>query len=265
MPELKKKKQFNFQYLLLTRRNLVIAIALAAVSILIAVLFLIPNLQKVQSISADIKREKAKLTSLNNKNNILQNVQSTKLYEKKDKIQVILPSLKPVLPLLNEIERISTENSIIVSEFGIIPGEISTQSAEAKAPPKAVNQNPNLDSIETKLVVIGKIENINNFLKAINKITPMTETTELGLKGVNRQDLVQDNKLSDSNVFEATLTLKSYFYIGTVQADPAQPIPDQSTYSDEDIAVLDAFQIPISSQIPVNINIQGGGKEDLFQ
>jgi hypothetical protein len=114
-------------------------------------------------------------------------------------------------------------------------------------------------------VIIGDIASINSFLKSINRITPLTETTELSLKAVNRQDLLEQQKVNDSHVFEATLTLKSHFYVGEVQVNPAQVIPDRAQYSDQDISILDSYQIPVSSQIPTNFTIQGGGKTDLFQ
>lgn len=267
MAEEKKKQSINWQYLLQTRKNLAIAIGLGAMSVFLGVIMLIPNLQKVQAKMSEISQERAKLKSLTNKNETLQNVQATKLYEKKNQINVILPSLKPVLPLLNEIERISGENKVIVSEFGLIPGEISTASATPdpnNPPPQKALANPNLDSIETKLIIIGQIESINSFLKAINRITPLTETTELSLKAVNRQDLVEQQKLTQSNVFEATLTLKSHFFVGVVQVNPSQVIPDRAQYSDQDMVILDTYQIPVSSQLPVDFTIKGGGKDDLF-
>lgn len=259
----KKKQAFNYQYFLQTRKFLAITIGLAALSAFVALTILFPNIQKVRDISSKLKTERNKLANLQRKNNTLQNVQTTDLYSKKDAINAILPSSKPLLQLLNQIDRVSSENQVIVSEFGVVPGEISTPSAQAKESAKPVQgKNPNIDFIETKLVIVGKIDNINAFLKDINDITPITETTELSFKGVNRQDLFGQG--DNSHVFEATLALTSYFFVGKIQTEANQDLPDLSKFTEEEIAQLDQFQIPISSQQPVSTTVEGGGKTNLF-
>ncbi|MEO8581870.1 MAG: hypothetical protein ABI425_04850 [Patescibacteria group bacterium] len=265
MPEAKKKPPINYQYILQTRRMLVIAFGLAGVTLFVGMAILIPNLTKARTAYANLNAEKGRLANLERKNSILQNVQNTDLYSKKSDINAILPSSKPLLQLLNQIDRVSAETGVIISEFGVVPGEISTASGELKTIKPPVGANPNLGSIETQIILIGKIENVNSFLKAINNITPLTETTELALKAINRQDLVDQQKLSDPHVFEATLTLTSYFFTGKIQTDPNQDLPDLSKFTNDETAELDQFQVPVSSQIPANPTVGGGGKEDLFQ
>lgn len=265
MPTEKKKQPFNYQYFMQTRRYLAIAIGLASLSAFVGLTILFPNINKARTASANLNTEKSRLANLQRKNSTLQNVQNTDLYNRKDSINAILPSTKPLLQLLSQIDRVSGETGVIVAEFGVIPGEISTPSAQAKTTKPVQGTNPNLDSIETKIVIIGKIDSINNFLRAVNNITPLTETTELSLKAINRQDLVDQQKISDPNVFEATLTLTSYFFIAKIETDPSQDLPDATQFTAEGSEQLDQFQIPVSSQIPVNFTIQGGGKVDLFE
>jgi hypothetical protein len=267
MAETKKKSSINYQYFLHTRKYLVIAIGLSVASVFVTMTILLPNFNKVRTLLSTVNTEKRKLANLQRKSDTLQNVQSTDLYSKRESINAILPSSKPLLQLLNQIDKVSKENQVIVSEFGVVPGEISTPSAEFKetTPPKPKGQNPNLDILETKLNIIGRIDNINSFLRSINTLTPLTETTELSLRGINRQDLVDQNLMTDSSVFEATLTLTSYFFVGDVQTDPTRDLPDLNRFTTEETAQLDEFQIPVSSLVPVDFNVEGGGKENLFQ
>lgn len=269
MDDQKKKNSINYTYLLHTRRQLLIAIGFALTSVMVGIFFLFPNVTKLQDAYSQLKKEEKKLEQLETKRDLLQRIDSTDLYAKKDQVNAILPSLKPVLPLLKEIERVSGETGIIISEASIVPGQISTSSAEVKrSSSKALaTLDKDMDVIETKLVLIGRVENINAFLQGINKITPLTETTELTLKAANRQNVVpgQETKEEDKGVFEATLTLTSYFYLGRPQAKVDQALPTAGDLDDATVAQLDTFNIPPQSAIPANLTIQGGGKEDLFQ
>ncbi len=259
-----KQKKTNYQYLLQTRKFLLVSIGLAAVCAFVALTILFPNVSKVTTLSANIKKEQRKLDNLQKKKDILQNVSSTDLYGKKDKINAILPSTKPLLQLLNQIDRVSSENQVIISEFGLVPGQISTDSAKEKTTKKSPTQNANVDSIETKIVVVGTINRINAFLKEINFIAPLTQITELSLKGINRKDLVEQQTAGES-VFEATLTLSTSFFVGKVQADPAKSLPDVKTFTNEQSSELDQFKVGVSSQLPLNPVLNPDGKKDLFQ
>lgn len=265
----KKKNELNFQYLLHTRRQLLIAIAFAISSVAIGILLLFPTVTKIQDTLSQVDREERKLKNFQTKNDLLERVEATDLYTKKDQINAILPSIKPVLSLLKEIERVSGETGVIISEFGIIPGQISTSSAEVKRSSSQVlaTLSKDMDVVETKLVLIGRVDSINQFLKGVNQITPLTETTELTLKAANRQGVIPGQPVpeSDKGVFEASLTLTSYFFLGQPQAKVDQALPTAGDLDDETVSQLDTFIIPVQSAIPVDLSVQGGGKENLFE
>lgn len=266
MPEDKKKKQFNYRYFLQTRQYLVVTLALAGISLLLGILFLFPGVGKFQELRSEQAKETSALNTLVNKRQTLENVESTNLYSLKDRINTILPSNKPVLPLVREIERVSGETGVIISEFGVAPGEISTVSAEQKAQSSSTRprliQNKDYDGIQTELVLIGKIDSINAFLKGLNQITPLTQTTQLALKSAN-QKLASGSAEPVNNVFEASLTLTSYFFLGQ-PITAGQTLPSDVKFDPQIEAQISNFRFPVASD-GQQLQIEDGGKENLFQ
>jgi len=264
MPETPKKKAgFNVQHFLRARRYLAISIGISLVCIVIFFSAIFPRVQGIQTKRQTVQKEQKKLESNQQKLQILENVESIDVYAQKDRINALLPSEKPLLPLLRRLETLSGESNVIVTEFGLSPGQISSGSAQAKQSSKNENVVKNTQSVETKLTVLGKIGDINAFLRALNTVSPITSVSALSLKKINTRsnEQVADN----TPVFEVTLTLQTFYFLGKVESKASQQLPSIDEIGEEVIAKIQSYTIPtVSQQVPIGPVI-GGGKQDLFE
>lgn len=79
-----------------------------------------------------------------------------------EKLEKILPSHKPGLTMMNEIEKICLKSGILLDSFAINPGNISTPSALTKE----------VSAIDLQISVKAKITDFQVFLKNIKENSP---------------------------------------------------------------------------------------------
>lgn len=266
MADPKKKEQKNIKLMISNRRFLFVAIVLCAMTVLIGFTVIFPKIQQIQARRSELSREQARLEKLERKNQILASVSSIDFYAEKDRINVILPSYKPLLPVIQRFENISGESNVIVSGFAVSPGSLATASAEVKrSSTRGATATSNVEGIDLELNVIGDIQNINSFLKAIDVLAPITEIKSITLATSNKRNVIAGAEQEDIQIYDAKLALTSFYFVGQPQAQIDRDLPEISKFSNTLLSDIQNFQILTQVVTPTNFEISGGGKENLFE
>lgn len=262
----KKNQSVNVKLFLATRKYLLGAVL---VGVCICLLFFMVDFPKIQSLQQNIQvlnDEQAKLDRLQEKDTFLTNIQSVDLYAQRESIQAVLPSSKPVLPIIHRYEQAARESGIIVSEFEFKPGEIATQSADLRRQSTAAKQKI-VEILDVDLKLVGEINNINTFLSRLEKVAPLSDFDSIRLTQVSRRGVVPGQPADTIKVFEVEITFSTYYYVATPQARLEQKLPDISVLSQQVLGELQGFQISTSDNenLPQNVPGQSGGKPNLFE
>lgn len=257
---IKKKFDLNIflRYFLRTRRYLAIATGTVLLAVLAIIWIIIPRIGKVQAAWDDMNEASEKLEELQDKLNKLETVEQQDLYLQRERLHSILPSYKPVLLILSEIQRVSGETGTVIVDFGVNPGQISTQSAQ---PARSAREDD--EFVDTEVTIVGRVEQINDFLKSIGTITPLTEITSMTLRSITREGVIAPDEQSNEGIFEAAISLQSHFYLGKPTLRVDQKLIEyqlDQNFSSQ----LQQFVLPERSEQFLPQGIEGGGKEDLF-
>lgn len=254
-----KKKAINFKYLLVTRKFLLISIGLSISSVLIFFALIFPKIQNIHASRQDLNTSQRKLQQLSQRLSILENVNQLDAYQNRETINDILPSYKPLLPLIAGFEQIASDNNLVISTFDVAPGEISTESGETVVRSTRARVT-NFDSMEITTSVIGQVENLNQFLEDVEMLAPLTEVSSINLAPLRRT--VASGTGDNSGAFEAQLTLLTYFYTGAIGVQSGQNLPEIATISQEVLPQLQGFRL-YSTAAPSS-EVFESGRTDLF-
>jgi hypothetical protein len=248
----KKVTKFDLNSFLANRKLFSLAIAFIAGSILIIFLAAYPQFKQISTLNTKLKKEEEKLTKLVKKANELAQFKESEAFAQTEKVDEVLPSNKPLLELINNLNSIASENRIIISDLRINPGLIATDAASLSTTSKK-QKGDGYDTLELEMTAAGTLGNIENFISLVERISPLTTITQISLK---RTDI--DN--SDSKA-TAKLSMKTYYFTQSIQTTLESPLP-KITQKEKDAfqEIVDFLPDVLEDQH----EIQGGGTDDLF-
>ena len=265
------EKKVNYRLLLSTRRYLFGALGLSLLTFVLFFLLLFPRIQQVQTHRQELRAYQEQLQSSTEKLSLLQNVNQTQLFQQKEKINALLPTYKPLLPLIGRLEQLSIASNVIVTSFETSPGELSTSSGSLKKESSSARKlvQSNVDSLPLTLKLFGTISDIYRFLEGIDTLVPLADITSISLsseQGSNPQLVASGSGTVDSSTaFQAELTFQAYYYVGTPPVVSQQALPEVQLRPDL-VTKLDTFQLPTPETLEnLPTTIIDGGKIDLFQ
>ena len=251
------KNQLNYRTFLINRRSMAIAISLFAVCACLVVFAIIPQFQEILDLNSQLSNEKPKLEKLQKKLVELDNIQFNPEFSQKEFVDAALPSKKPLLELLTSLHTISEADRVSISEFSLNPGLIASSEAEIQAEAKKQSKNEGIDSIDLEMTIEGTFEDVGKFLIDLEKISPFTTIVQLGLSSTAGGD----DFTEQANDIQAQITTKSYFFTQSVAAAVEAPLP---TLSQQEIGVLQELANFSNIDLPEQLEITGGGLQDLF-
>ncbi len=241
----------NYRHFLLTRMQLVIAVACGVAAVLIVVAAIIPQVNGIIEARAEFQKQEKLTEQLQKKAQALQDADTLQLVQNQQYIDNALPSRKPLLELMETVSQLSVNSQVTIKNIELTPGEISTDSAQVVSKTK----NAQYDELEVDLVVQGQLKNINAFISGIENTAPMSNVTKISLNEL------RSKAVSDDDYFEAELTVSTYYFTQSIKAAVDTPL---SQLSAEELPFLEKLKnysnIPVTEQT----TIQGGGLIDLF-
>ena len=251
---MQKKNNFNFKLFLATRKYLAISISCIVAATFFLIFLAYPRISELKNLNKKISSENKKLEKYQAKIRDLSQITKLKEFQNKRAINAVLPSHKPLLELLNNLNKIAKNNQIALENFDLSPGEIASQGAEI-AEIQSRNKT-SYDSMEINFTAKGQLENLDNFLKDTERMSPITSIKNISLK---RKEKEKDGKIT---IYASSdLTLATYYYTQSVKASLESPLPKIGSKELEIFATILNFE---KSDLKKQTEIKDGGNENIF-
>ena len=207
----------------------------------------IPQVQDIFYARDRVSVEQATLQQLNNKLQFLSNFDIENFTQQNDRLNTILPSTKPFLPLLHSLKQLALDQGVIFSGLDWSVGLVASESAEAetttvKAPTTtkaaaASTKDEQVSKMQLELKVLGSTERLNAYFDAMTKMAPAVE--------IDSVDLAPKFQIQPG-MYEGSLKLSAYFaplasLRGSVTGD--QPLPKLTQEQTDYIQSLVEYKI----------------------
>ncbi len=252
-------KDFNYRYFLIIHRQLVIASGFLLAGFLIIVFAILPQFTSLGEQQAKITKESKSVSTLQRKSLALEDAETLQIVDNADRIDSALPSKKPLLELMTSINQVSGWTNVEITNIELTPGDISTDSATQQATRRSKSSKiSNYDEMSVDLVISGKLGDINDFFQQVERVVPITNITKISLNELKRTGAVS---YDENDVFEAELTLSSFYFTQSISAALETPLVSLGAEEAEFIQKLSTFSFPLFDE---QRQIEGGGQIDLF-
>lgn len=272
MPILETQEDFNLKLFINTRKHLLLAVALMWGTLALIFFAARPQLQLIFDLKDDLNRSRQDFKDLTRKMTELKQIEISQDFKNKEKVDEILPSSKPLLTLLFNLNQAAQKNKIQVDNLEISPGlipnkaeeeESSVEKAKAKDSPSSTDYS----QLELALSISGNEQAIDDFLETIEQIAPFSTITELEINNSfdpnnNPNQTDDQQQIQADQQASADLTLHSFYYTGTIRTEIATKLP---SVDDEELTVFNTIQKFRPSEFEQPTNIQAGDVEDLFR
>lgn len=235
---------------LLARKPLVVSIFCWIVAALLTVLFLVPQIGKTVEAYRTLDASKRELATLQEKINFIKTFQGDAYKKQEALVESVLPSTKPLLPLLNSLGQLSLSQQVSLVGIELSPGSISTDAAQV------VRSGKELEKLPVKLAVRGDIVHMNSFLDALNTTTPILEMSDISLNPTGSSN----NASASGGLYDGEIGLISYYAPLTVKVITDQDLPTLSASDQSFIKELEQFIVYKSTLQPITTE----NKVDLF-
>ncbi|MDH5533521.1 MAG: GspMb/PilO family protein [Candidatus Pacebacteria bacterium] len=256
-------QQTNFRYIYNTRKYLVWSGVIGLITVVLLFASLIPQINSITSLYDDLLKENKRLTQLKLKVAQLTDSTNSLIVTNSERVNNALPSKKPLLELLTALNAVGSQTKVSFDDISLTPGKISTESAEPKSSKRSKDKkktttSKKYETLSVDINVTGKIENINNFLREIENIAPFSTVTAMSL---NERSSNNPNQEFTDAIFEAKLTVSTYFFTKSVAANIDAALPELTVAQRE---IIDALQGFTYTTLEEQYQIRGGGLENLF-
>lgn len=247
----------SFNHILTARRFLVFAAVLVIVMVLATVFITIPQIGASFEANSQRIQAEAKLVKLRNKVRQLETASDPQFQSQMGLVNALLPSKKPLVEALSGINTAQIASQAQVVSIELNPGEIATDSAQLT---QDVNVTGPTTTLTMYLTIQGTLNQINQFLEAVERTTPLITVTELTLTPLDGQGLVGGDE-SGTKLYSARLTLDASYFIQSINSEAETDLPQVSLDQQRILNELGSFTV-----IAPNIQqeVTGGGLQDLF-
>ncbi|HEX9817565.1 MAG TPA: hypothetical protein VGA89_01565 [Patescibacteria group bacterium] len=253
MAGLNPLSNFNWQLLVNTRKDLVMAVAFGIVAGLLAILTY-TQVTNAVDVNRNLQTENNRINQLNQKAKELEQIKFSPEFTQAEQINRVLPSHKPLLELLNNLNNVAGETKVTITEFEINPGEIATDSTQPETAASQKRANADYNQLDLDLTIVGPLAQIRRFMELIERVTPLTTITSLTV----------DRKVSNILAPDATradLSLSTYYYTKPITSTLSSALPEISA---AERAVFQDILLFTPSEIEQQTTIVGGSNNDLF-
>jgi Tfp pilus assembly protein PilO len=275
----------NWRLFVQTRQPFLLAVTALLFSLILVIFAILPQIQQLVDVRADVDTRQVELTKLQDKVNKLLELQDFVQGNRIQQVDVALPGGKPLLELLAATQYTASASGVALSDVVTSPGKLfnatpqpvatgsslvdATQTAGAVASniapqpvvPTAVGQGNRLkngaDPLVVAMKVTGSIDQINAFLAGVEKQTPFTNISSFKL---DTSGFVSPTP-TDSPLYQASITLTTYSYTQPISVTLDAPVPDIGPTEQVFLDSLDNFSY---AKIELPSTIIGGGSQDLF-
>lgn len=259
---------FNWRRWAYLRRYFLFAAAILLLSIIIIFAAVIPQFFGDLELTNKLQDERQVLLALKNKVDALQKSLFLNTPENNRRVNLALPSEKPLLQLLSTTNIVAQNAQVSLGNIETSPGSLATMSGK-NTEDSFVTSNedaflPKSTAKDIKTLVInvtvnGSLAQINSFIQQMEQSTPLINISQIALTS---QDAGTGSDVPYSQAkFQAKLNLTTYYFVQPISVLVDTPLPKIGAKEQALLQNLNAFQFP---EIQKQQQIQGGGLNDLF-
>lgn len=245
---IENQSEFNWRLFWNSRKELVLSILLFVLAIMIT---LIGVVQQVNPISATyqkmIDREK-EMKKFMDKANSLDQLASDPSTNNFSEVDKVLPSHKPILEILTNLNNVANNSQVSIRNFTISPGAIASDSTQVKRASKS-----SYDFLDLNFSVNGPLWRVQNFMTLIEQTTPISTITDIS---INRQ--IDGDKNAEA---QATLILRTFYFTQSISVTVATPLPEVAS---ADQAILRHINELIPNNLETQTEIIKSDRGNLF-
>jgi hypothetical protein len=281
----------NYKLILRNRRFLIMTALLAWANFILIMYVLKPSVTKITRTTNKLSSQQQELSKLEQKLSELNQIHLSDEFRKKDKVDEVLPSHKPLLELLANLNQAAKKTKILFTNFEISPGKVASPGAEVE-----LNQGgQGYNSLELELSIKGLNADVEEFISLVEKIAPLTTITQLEIsrqetqpeqaqhqleQAVQRQnangtatasgqnqDLTDDQTQTEFNsdqahiVTTANMIMLTYYYTKDVESTLSSSLP---SVGEEEVKVFDTIQKFRPSNFEPQTELKHSDLEDIF-
>ncbi len=218
--------QQQIQYFLIERRMLVVSAAIGAASLLLIALGIWPAWQKIQKNAVAIRRLEQQVAKSSQRVTILSDLKEAD-QEHFDRVSIALPEFKQPLHNLMAINTIASHSGVIIEDYNLNPGVVSTDSAQPEAKPTLTAQGVEIFKFE--VTFSGSLEQIKEAFSQIESSLPLMDISQFDLS----------SSIRDEENYQVTLSIFSRYAAISSEAVAKQPVTKLNA---EQLKVLEALQ-----------------------
>lgn len=246
---LAKKEEFNYRLIWNTRKELVLAVLCFVLAFVILFMLVLKQIEPVQDVFAELEKTNRELDKFQTKVDELTNLSTDVEFNKMTEIDSVLPSYKPLLELLNNLNSVALQSNTLIKNFSLSPGEIATDSTLVAR----TRRKQFYDELVLEFSVSGTLADVQNFINLIELVTPISTITNISLnQQMNADSLIETT---------ANLTLKTFYFTQPITVTLTEALPP---IEDEDLIVLESIKKLIPNNLPTQEEIIKNDRGNLF-
>lgn len=243
------KEKFNYRLIWNTRKELVLAILCFVLAIFILFMLVLKQIEPVKGVFAQLEKTNLELEKFQTKVDELNNISIDGEYNKMTEIDSVLPSYKPLLELLNNLNSVALQSNTLIKNFSLAPGEIATDSTLVAR----TRRQQFYDELVLEFSVSGTLADVQNFMNLIELVTPLSTITNISLN----QQMNADSAIETT----ANLKLKTFYFTQPITVTLTEALPP---IEDEDLIVLEEIKKLIPNNLPTQEEIIKNDRGNLF-
>lgn len=262
-----KLPALSARYLFDSRRYLMMSIGAAVVTVLLLVIGIIPQVQTIFELQGKTVSQQGKVEKLEVKVTQLEEILSPEVIAQIEKVDLLLPSKKPLLELLTSLNQVAGQSQVTFTGIELSPGSIASDStAVAGDRPSrgsvGTGGSADADTLEIELKVQGSLDQLNQFFALVEKTAPVSTIMSLSLSPQSQGGVFSDQAVEIvGDIYEAEVKVATAYFTKPVSAAVDAPLPALSQTQQQFLAEIAQFTV---TELAPQQDILGGGLNDLF-
>ncbi len=246
---IENKTEFNWRLFWNTRKELVLAVLFFVLSALIIFIGIIQQISPIQASLSKLKEREAEETKFSEKAEQLKQLAADPNFKQSSNIDEVLPSHKPLLEILNNLNTVANSAEVTIKNFSLNPGEIASDTTKVKK--NTAEQR--YDYLDLDFSVSGSLWKIQNFLSLIEQVTPISTITSIS---INRN--IDEDKNAQA---QADLILRTFYFTQPIKTTITSPLP---AIAATDRQILNSVNELIPNSLKEQNEIITGDRGNLF-
>lgn len=244
-----EKDEVNYRLVWNTRKELVLAVLCFVLAFVIFFMVVLRQISPIKDVFAELSTTNQELEKFQTKVNELENIAFDSEFDKMTEIDDVLPSYKPLLELLNNLNSVAVESETIIKNFSLSPGEIATDSTVTTR----TRRQKYYDELVLEFSVTGALGNVQNFMTLIEQVTPISTITNISLS----QQINDDSSVETT----ANLKLKTFYFTQPITVTLTEPLPP---IENEQLVILEEIKKLIPNNLPAQEEVIKNDRGNLF-